>query len=107
MSKTELPPNAIPIAKATNWVNRWRESDGNLPKKGFLIPKIDITEVMQESGVTNLRSYLAIDDDLEFHLLTVGVDVEGNDMVDEAAGQYVYDFTKPCPPICSETGPLK
>ncbi len=107
MSRIELPPNAIKLDKAVKWVTRWRESGQNLPIKGFLIPKIDISEVMAEPEVANLRTYMAIDDNQAFHLLTVGVNAAGDDMVDEDAGQYVYDFSQPCPPTCSKTGPLK
>jgi hypothetical protein len=99
--------NTIPLTEAVDWVTRWRDSSENLPVKGFLIPEIDVTEVLNEEGVANIRAYMAIDPSEEYHLLIVGVDADGNDMVDEAAGQYVYDFTRPCPSLCSKTGPLK
>ena len=107
MPNNELPQNAIEIGVATQWVDRWRASSENLDLKGFFIPKIDITEVMAESGVENIRGYMAINDSNEYHLLIVGVDSDGNDMVDPELGQYVYDFTEPCPATCSNTGPLK
>ncbi|PHR26059.1 MAG: hypothetical protein COA38_15725 [Fluviicola sp.] len=100
--------NTIPVDQAVTWVTRWRESDHNLGNiKGFFIPGVDLIELLGEEGVADSRTYMAIDDDSQFHILLVAVDDSGNDMIDEAAGQYVYDFTKPCPPICSETGPLR
>lgn len=104
--------NTIPVATATKWIDNWRNSNHSLSLsndlfvKGFLIPGDDLTEVMNETGATDARTYLAIDDDGAFHLLVVGVDADGNDMVDEDQGWNVYDFTRPCPPTCSKTGPF-
>lgn len=99
--------NTIPVTTALDWVTRWRASTETLPIKGFLVPGIDLTEVLAEEGVVNVRTYLGIDTNNEYHLLIVGVDDNGNDMLDEANGQYVYDFTEPCPPMCSATGVLR
>lgn len=107
MPSNELPPNAIDVATAVKWVDNWRASSENLPVKGFWIPKIDMTQVLAEANVEDIRSYMAIDDDGAFHLLIVGVDSSGNDMLDPDLGQYVYDFTRPCPAMCSNTGPLR
>ncbi|NVK64829.1 MAG: hypothetical protein HWE22_09590 [Flavobacteriales bacterium] len=105
--------NTISVETATEWVNRWKESEHTLVNddgtfiKGFFIPGDDLNEVMRETGASDARSYLGIDDNHEFHLLVVGVDDNGNDMVDPEKGCYVYDFTRPCPPTCSKTGPFK
>ena len=115
MSNTELPPKAIDLITATDWIERWRDPENNHKLvnssgeliKGFLIPGQDLTEVMAETGAVDARSYIGLDPEGQFHLLIVGVDVDGDDMVNEDEGQYVYDFTKPCPPMCSKTGPLK
>lgn len=110
MPTNVLPPNAIDINTATIWVKRWRETAANPPVKGFLIPQLDITSAMAESGFADVRAYMGIelvDDAPVYHLLIVGVDGSGNDMVDPALNQYVYDFTRPCPSLCSKTGPLK
>ena len=92
--------NTIPVATAAIWTARWRASNRELPVNGFLIPGADLTEVLAERGVVNVRTYMGIDDEGQYHLLIVGVDAAGNDMVDEDLGQYVYDFTSPCPPMC-------
>ena len=99
--------NTIPVSQALDWVTRWRGSSEVMPIKGFLIPGADLTEVLAEKGVVNTRAYMGMDENNEYHLLIVGVDDSGNDMLDEDQGQYVYDFTQPCPPICSATGPLR
>jgi hypothetical protein len=98
--------NTIPVATAAIWTSRWRASNRELQLNGFLIPGVDLTEVLAERGVVNVRTYLGIDDSEAYHLLIVGVDVNGNDMVDEDLGQYVYDFTSPCPPMCGAPSPL-
>lgn len=101
-------PNTIPVATAQTWVDRWRASDQTLTDiKGFLIPGEDLSSILAESGAVDSRAYLAIDDENQFHLLLVGVDSNGDDMIDEDEGLFIYDFTHPCPPMCSKTGPLK
>jgi hypothetical protein len=110
----ELPQDAIPLSTAVTWVDNWRNADshnlvdahGNVIK-GFWIPSADLSETLAESGAESARSYIGIDENNEFHLLIVGVDGDGNDMTDEEAGQFVYDLTRPCPPMCSQSGPLK
>lgn len=115
MSSSELPPHAIELSVAVEWVNNWRSPDNDHKLvnsedeviKGFFIPGDDLTQAMAETGAVNARSYVGIDPDGAFHLLFVGVDEAGNDMVDPLKKQYVYDFTKPCPSMCSSTGSLK
>ncbi|MFK7784877.1 MAG: hypothetical protein AB8B56_07170 [Crocinitomicaceae bacterium] len=116
MSDTELPEGAIEVAVAEIWVNNWRNpttpeqeaaKQSVLELKGMWVPGEDLINIMHETGAVNGRSYFAIDEDNLIHTLYVGVDAAGNDMVDEEAGQYVYDFTRPCPPTCSGTGPFR
>lgn len=110
MPSNTLPPNAIALSTAVDWVTRWRATTTNPPVKGFLIPQLDISSAMKESGFEDIRAYMGIELKANlpvYHLLIVGVDVDGNDMVDPEKNEYVYDFTSPCPAICSATGPLK
>lgn len=105
MPKT--PTNVVPPEVAKQWVDAWRDTpcQERMPHnlKGFLIPMEDLVEVMQEQGVANVRTYLAIANG-ESKLLIVGVDAQGNDMIDEQKGWYIYDFTRPCPPVCGTGG---
>ncbi|MGH1383483.1 hypothetical protein [Kordia sp.] len=94
------PPNAIPLATAADWTKEWRNRTTLQDINGFWIPMIDVNEAREELGVENMRGYLGIDGDGEHHLLLVGVNAKGNDMIDEAAGQFVYDYTLPCPQQC-------
>ena len=99
--------NTVDQVTAQRWVEKWRGSDEKLDLKGFWVPGDDLREVMNEGGAQDARVYMAIDDDGNYHLLIVGVDADGNDMIDPDNGQYIYDFTQPCPATCSQTGPLR
>lgn len=105
--KTE-PENVVPLEQAQLWVNNWKNapSINPLSLRGFLIPEVDLTQVIAEPGVVDVRGYLGIKEDGEFKFLICGVDEFGNDLVNYDAGHYVYDFTQPCPPTCGEAGPL-
>ncbi|GGF39972.1 hypothetical protein [Echinicola rosea] len=98
--------NTIPKATAKKWMKRWKKMEKDYNKKtpvnGFLVPMVDLQEVIAEVGAANVRAYLGIDDSDMEKLLIVGVDEKGNDMTNEAQGQFVYDFTRPCPPDCGE-----
>jgi hypothetical protein len=101
------PPNAIPLQTAVIWTANWRSREKIEDIKGFFIPMIDINEVTREFGITNIRGYMGINDATgEIHFLIVGVDEEGNDMINEAEGQFVYDYTKPCPQQCGDPNEL-
>lgn len=38
--------------------------------------------------------------------MIVAVDANGNDLIDEKSGLYIYDFTQACPNICDINSPL-
>lgn len=101
-SKIVYPPKAIPLEMAAEWTLSWREREALEDINGYFIPMEDINEVMLETGIKNMRGYLGIDGNGENHLLLVGVDSKGNDMIDEESGQFVYDYTKPCPQQCGD-----
>ncbi|MBR9921330.1 MAG: hypothetical protein GYB31_10865 [Bacteroidetes bacterium] len=66
---------------------------------GFLIPEADVTQLVAEAGVENLRAYLGLRTDGPsdtLKLVFVGVDENGNDIL-----SLITDFTNPCPPACS------
>ncbi|GAB3661088.1 hypothetical protein GCM10028791_35370 [Echinicola sediminis] len=100
--------NTVSKKTAKEWMKRWRKNQKDYNKKtpvnGFLIPMVDLKEVMAETGATNVRTYLGIDDNDQEKLLIVGVNEAGHDMVNEEDGEYVYDFTQPCPPACGDFG---
>lgn len=108
--------STISLEQAQNWITRWKEGQikNNIVYsiKAFLIPGIDLKEVLAEEGVQDVRSYIGVDEYNKPHLLIVGVDAKGNDMInkEEAVnlkkGWYIYDFTVPCPNTCDVNSPL-
>lgn len=102
--------NTITLETAQEWAARWKRQQGkyneNNPLKAFWIPGIDFTQVMEETGVKDVRAYLGIDENEVEKLMIVGVDEEGNDMIDEGKGWYIYDFSEPCPNKCNAKAPF-
>ena len=101
----ETAVNTITLQTAQAWAKKWRDTPG-ATVKAHLIPQIDITQLMNEKDVVDIRAYIGIDDNGENKLMLVGVDANGNDLIDDANEQYIYDFTKPCPTTCNVTSPL-
>ncbi|WP_298420522.1 hypothetical protein [uncultured Kordia sp.] len=101
-SKIVYPPKAIPLSTASKWTENWRNRKEIEDINGFFIPMEDIDESRKEAGIKNMRGYLGIDGEGTKHLLLVGVNDKGNDMIDEEKGQFVYDHTKPCPQQCGD-----
>lgn len=97
--------NVIPLTTAQTWAQRWVNS-GISPIKAYLIPEADITQLMAETDVQDVRAYLGIDDFGVSKLMLVGVNADGKDLIDYEQGLYVYDFTQPCPTTCDSSSPL-
>lgn len=100
-----MAENTISLEQAQKWALNWRNNP-NKEVKAFLIPEVDLSQVMAEEQTVNVRSYLGIDDLGNCKLMIVGVDAEGNDLINEDNGQYIYDFTTGCPPSCDVKSPL-
>jgi hypothetical protein len=100
-----MPKNTITLTQAQAWATKWRSNPAN-KVKAHLIPEVDITQLLAEPGITNVRAYIGIDDTGMHKLMLVGVDANGKDMINDATGQYIYDFTMPCPTTCDENSPL-
>lgn len=113
------PINSIPLATAQKWAKRWSKKEGNYNKHhelhAFLIPKVDLIEVLTE-GVDAVRAYIGIDDKGVEKLMIVGTKLDaktgiyvdlitvgdGNSEVPDA----IYDVTQPCPPVCDPNSPM-
>lgn len=101
--------NTIPLSEAEDWQDNWLASDSLAADpakiKSFLIPLADLQQVINEMGVAHARAVLGKTPQGEDKLMFVGVNSQGETMVNPVLNQYVYDFTQPCPPVCG-TGPL-
>ena len=102
--------NEIPLADAITQTTNWRNMAE--PKlgpadfvKAFTIPMENFNQILA-SGAVDIRAYLGDTPTGEKTLLMVGVDGNGDDMIDYPSGQFVYDFTSPCPPTCDTGSPL-
>jgi hypothetical protein len=103
-----MSKNTITLETAQQWAARWKEAQQNgteAPVTAFLIPGIDVTQVMNERNVLDVRAYLGIDGENTERLMIVGVDADGNDMIDESNGYFIYDFSQPCPTNCNKKAP--
>ncbi len=71
--------------------------------KGYKIDKAALQALMDQEGCVSVRFYLALNGILppELTLVAVGVDVNGNDML-----ELVMDHLGICPPDCSEPNEL-
>lgn len=97
-----MPQNAITLEEAQAWAERWN-NDLNALKgiKAFKIPGQNIKALMNQSGTVDIRAYIAVKDNNEPTVVVVGVDANGNDMIDPARGFHIYDFAEPCPNCCN------
>ncbi len=100
-----MAENTITLEQAQKWAQNWIDNP-NKDIRAFLIPEVDLTQVMAEESTVNVRSYLGIDDNGNCKLMIVGVDVNGRDLIDDNNGQYIYDFTTGCPTLCDVDSPL-
>jgi hypothetical protein len=100
-----MSQNTISLSQAQEWAQNWRNNpDPSII--AFLIPRINITQLIAERETVDIRSYLGIDNQGKCVLMIVGVDQNGKDLIDDSKGQYIYDFTRACQPHCDLDSPL-
>lgn len=101
-----MAKNVIPLNEAQNWAKIYREKNPN-SVIAYLVPRIDFTQLLQEKDVVDIRAYVGIDPESGLQkLMLVGVDANGNDLINPENGQFIYDFSKPCPDECAVNSPL-
>ncbi len=94
--------NIVPLSDAITWAASWQEAtktaawwENNL-FNSFKIPNESIAPLLAQDA-SEIRTYLGLDNNGDRHLLLVGVDSNGKDMLNEAVGQKAYNFANPCP----------
>lgn len=123
--------NAIPLKTAQNWTKRWRNNESSYNKynelNAFLIPSIDLAEVLAEKGSDYVRAYIGVE---KIEATTKGekptyveklmfVATQFNpttgiyeDLITDGIGsatneqEGIYDFSQPCPPNGDPNSPL-
>jgi hypothetical protein len=101
--------NTISLKTAQDWALRWKEaqSKNQTPQiTAFTIPGTDVSEALKPEKAVNVRTYMGIDETSTPRLIIVAVDKNGNDLIDDANGYYIYDFTQLCPPNCNGIPPF-
>lgn len=89
----------ITLEDATNWIKNWRTNLPKEPAKAHLIAKQALLDVMAPDDVVSVRAYMAIDNDGVQKVVLVGVDANGQDLIDD--NHILVDKSYPCPPYCS------
>lgn len=101
----------VPLDVANMWAARWQGFVAYFNKscppdkpyfpKAYLLHRKEIEKLLSEPNVENIRVYFGMDDQLNNHLMMVGVDAKGNDILNN-----VYNLALPCPPFCGGIGGL-
>lgn len=104
-SITQVPKDTVSLAKFTKWTGDWMINKATIPSNGlpiaFTMPKVDLSQALATVGIDSARFYIGLDVSTNaLHLLLCGVDSTGKNMLDYSRGQYVYDYTVACPPLC-------
>lgn len=102
--------NVITLEQAQEWAKNWNLHKLDFFKtrdlKAFRISEQVIRDVTAPERVIDIRTYLGLDNDMNPHMMIVGVDADGDDLIDYTAGLYIYNFAKPCPSNCPKTAPF-
>ncbi len=102
--------DTISNAQFAAWTTAWHNNQKtwmaqiNHSIDYFGMPLVDLSEVLNQRGVVSSRFYLGLKTPDSLHLVVVGVDAQGNNMLDNSQGQYAYDVSRPCPPLCGNGG---
>ncbi len=126
-----LPPKSdhkITLAKAVDYVKRYQRYSPASEKGGFFWAD-RVRALLAQSGVVGLRYYHGLDEKGGYHLVLVGVDKDGKDIVRQIAGgsqpakkssakgatammamsgegDDLLEEHWPCPPWCPPGGPF-
>jgi hypothetical protein len=98
-------PNAdysITLTEASAMTKRFRDNSPSTAIIALVIGASKIQQILDQTGCEGLRAYYALDDSNNPQLVYVGVDADGNDLVNGVLG----DRNFPCPASCSSANAL-
>lgn len=102
--------NTITLEQAQEWAQNWNNNKITFFEtrdlKAFAIPRQVIDDVTRHPDVVDVRTYLGLDEDFNPHLMIVGVNEEGNDLINPEQELYIYNFARPCPTYCPGVAPF-
>ncbi len=86
----------ISLADASDLTRNFRSKAGKDAIKGGFFGLAALQQLLDQEGVVGLRYYYAQEADGRPVLVLVGVDANGNDLVDG----FLLERSVPCPPFC-------
>ncbi len=95
--------HAISLQEAMEMVQRYANNSTFINHtRACEFPISVYNEIMNQEGCNSIRSYFAMNNENQLTLILVGVDAQGNDMVDGK----LMDFANLCPLNCDTNSPL-
>jgi hypothetical protein len=102
--------NTITLDLAQQWAQNWNNNKvvflQTSDLRAFTIPQQVLKDVMAPKEVVDIRTYLGLDDKMKPHMMVVGVDANGNDLIDPLNGFFIFNFIRPCPSACNGVAPF-
>jgi hypothetical protein len=98
-----FPPqrdHTIPRAAAAALTRRFRESAGPGAQLATMFPRDVYERILAQPGCAGVRAYEARGEKGERQTVLVGVDGDGNDMMEGVLAEFAF----PCPPYCGGGG---
>ena len=92
----------VTLSAASGWTANYRNTIQAGEVIAFAAGKEKLIEILDQDECLGARIYYAIKDNGENNMVIVGVDVNGDDLVDGL----IMDNLIPCPKICSKPNRL-
>lgn len=101
-----FPPNQdhkIPLAEAAAMTKRYRDGVAKGAEIAQMLPRAVYESLLKNPKVHGVRTYYARATDGKLQVVVVGVDADGNDLLDNGG---IIDRGFPCPPVCGVANAL-
>ncbi len=106
--------NRIDLATAKDLTKRYRENLDALVSKDYSgsLPNAEtcdasaIQAILKQQGCVEFRAYYGMKEDKTVCLIFIGVDAQGNDIINSLKSNeedVIVEFGRPCPPFCSDS----
>jgi hypothetical protein len=119
-SKTETMNHEISLATAVEMTTRYRSYRESILQQEYqeqdILPvcetfeKASVMAVLNQSTATHLRAYYGMDANLKVHVVLVGANEEGEDIIPvestESDPGTILEDAQRCPPYCPPPSPL-
>jgi hypothetical protein len=102
MPLTENENHSIPLNEASKMTANYRTSAPTGAPLGGFFGKNALQQMLNQQNCIGMRYYYGEKDDGTPVLVLVGVDTNGNDLVEGA----ILEWSNPCPPFCGNSNAL-